>query len=477
MKLRFLMKGRQEETPVEKAKKLFLSLSQTNPMLKAAVEIMSEVSRYGTIYIVGGAVRDMVMGKTDIHDVDLATNVPMKTLEKLYPSHDIGKNKEFGIIVVRKGNFDFEIAQFRSEEGYSDGRHPDKVKRVKDFKKDAERRDFTINAMAMDAKGTIIDHFGGVNDIRDKIIRAVGNADERLKEDGVRSLRAIRFAARDGFEIHQETQTAISNAKGILSKVAPERIFKEILSMASKSGAVFASAIEHANKLGLLPIIFPEVEALKTLQHSEETHPEGGVYQHVLAALRCNKDPNPLLNLAILFHDVGKSTTLKTNEKGQPTYHGHDKAGLPIIDSMAARLKLSNEQKEAIGFCAENHMKVHDFLILSPAKAMALIKNKNWDLLYAVSRCDDQCRGNNEKFTNQWNLVDALIEKYKGKMSTTMSDANIKAAINGNVIMRLRNIKTGPEVGRIHDKTYQWMVDNSIDPKDSRAIENFILTA
>ena len=178
--------------------------------LKAALEILQTINKQGAeALIVGGAVRDIILGK-DPHDVDIATNMDMEKVAELFKSFDIGRSQDFGIVAVPYKGFTFEIAHYREEFGTSDARHPDEVRDVDSFEQDSARRDITINSLGLDADGTIIDYQGGLEDIKNGMIRAVGDPDERIKEDALRIIRAIRFAAKFGFDIEPETKRAVS---------------------------------------------------------------------------------------------------------------------------------------------------------------------------------------------------------------------------------------------------------------------------
>ena len=252
-----------------------------SPELKAAVEVLKKLEAVRGLehepkaYVVGGAVRDIVLGKDLPDDVDIATNVPIDEVEQMFDAYDIGKNKEFGIVVIKHGGYDFEVANFRQDGAYEDGRHPDDVKIVIDFKDDASRRDLTINAMAIDKDGNIIDYFDGTKDIKDKLIRTVGDPEKRFKEDYIRMLRAPRFAARFGFDVDPKTANAIRKHSAKLEEEPPPRLYKEIVKMAREEGSKFADAIIMMKDFGLLQHILPEVVKMDEFYHSLDHHPEG----------------------------------------------------------------------------------------------------------------------------------------------------------------------------------------------------------
>ena len=311
-------------------------------MLKSAVKVLEKITSKGfKAYIVGGSVRDLILG-SDVHDVDIATNCPIDVLEKLFGrTYDIGQSRDFGIIVVKEGGYSFEVANFRQDGKYSDGRKPDTVKISSDFKEDAARRDFTINAMAIDKDGNIIDYFDGQKDIKDKILKTVGNARERFSEDHLRILRAARFSSKLGFALDADTKEAAKELSGNVIKLSPERIKEEIFKAASQTGDKFAKYLIELDEMGVLDLILPEITRLKGMEHLDKHHPEGGVWEHTLSALRQNKLIDPIVNLSILLHDIGKGVSRVYRENGDVMYKGHDAAGLPVVDEIADRLKMS----------------------------------------------------------------------------------------------------------------------------------------
>jgi tRNA nucleotidyltransferase/poly(A) polymerase len=298
-----------------------------NKELAIAIQILKEIKKanYYSL-IVGGTVRDIVLG-TSIYDIDLTTNMPTIELEKIFKTHDIGKSKDFGILVIEKEGYNFEISTFRQDGKYLDGRRPETVSPVSSFKEDVLRRDFTINALGLTDNGEIIDHVDGINDIKNKVIRTVGNPYERFEEDYVRMIRAARFGSIEGFKIIDETQRAIKKMASLINNTTPERIRLELIKAADKPGKMFAKFIVLLEDLGLLKHILPEVSDLKNYPHTLDFHPEGPlVWDHVIKCVEIS-NKNYLSQLAILFHDIGKSKTLKFKENGRPKYYFHASVG------------------------------------------------------------------------------------------------------------------------------------------------------
>lgn len=470
------MKSFKQHLLYEEQQKNWKEHVEKNPMLKSAISILKKIEDGGhKAYIVGGAVRDIISGEQDPHDIDIATNAPMEFLEKEFKTHDIGKNKDFGIVVASQDGYDFEIAHFRNDGKYSDGRRPDSVKIVMDFKDDASRRDFTINAMGIDKEGNIIDYFDGKKDIKNKILKTVGNAHKRFSEDYLRMLRAIRFSTRMGYKIDTDTKKAIKDNANNIANISSERVFQEIWKMAEKDGSKFADAILELKDTGLLQYIFPEVLKTIDLKHSPEHHPEGGVFDHIIEALRQNKLENPIINLGILFHDLGKLTTHELKD-GKHTYYGHATSAIEIINKIADRLKMDNETRDALLFSAENHMKMHELLQMSPKKVLDLLHNKNWEVLLNVAMSDAKSRKHlfNEK---EWQKIMDRVKEISDKFKGDMNINNIKKVINGEYVMKLRNMKPGKELGEIIKKTLDYIVNNNININDKEKIEKFIMGA
>jgi tRNA nucleotidyltransferase/poly(A) polymerase len=352
------------------------------PYLKHGIEILHILKPYGVAYIVGGTVRDLILNRVP-KDIDVCTNVPIDVIESLFLTHDIGANKTFGILVVEYKGDNFEIAQFRTEDVYSDGRRPDKVTFVSTFKEDATRRDFTINSLAIDYEGNILDYYNGIEDIKNGIIRTVGDPDVRFKEDYLRLIRAIRFSCTLRMVIESNTITSIRNNAHNITNISQERITSELLKMANKKGTFFAFGIITLLSTKLLQYVLPEIYLMNNFEHSPEHHPEGNVLVHTIAALVTNEIKDPILNWCILFHDVGKIKTFELMG-GKITYHKHDIVGSKMIHEIAERMKLDNNTRDAMKFCAKNHMKIHGILEMKKSKIIRLMNSPYWDILVQV---------------------------------------------------------------------------------------------
>ena len=443
------------------------------PMLKTSIKVLTAINKKGyEAYIVGGGVRDIVIG-TNLHDVDIATNMPMEELEKMYKTYDIGQSKDFGIVVIKVDGFDYEVAQFRQDGKYIDGRKPETVQIVQTFQGDASRRDFTFNAMAIDKDGNIIDYFDGRKDIKNNVIKTVGNPIDRFEEDALRMLRAVRFSSKLGFDIEPETKGAIKQLKKNVTKLSPERIRDELMKMASQSGTKFADAITMLDDVGILEIILPEIVKLKEFRDDPKWHPEEdeqGVFSHVLSALRRNKSEDPIVNLAILFHDLGKGVTAGTKDNGWNNFHGHASAAKDIVLDIAARLRLTNKQRDAIMFAALNHMKFHELMKMKPRKILDLVYDEHWETLKAVAFCDDSCRL--QMFDRKkWDDRLKNIEDIEKKWGSKVAGGAVKI-VDGKRVIELTGLRPSKMVGEIIKKVTDVVLAKGI--KNPKEIDNLI---
>jgi len=461
--------------------------------LQAALDILKKINSVpgSEALIVGGAVRDIILGK-EPHDVDIATNMDMDKVADLFKSFDIGRSKDFGIVAVPYNGYTFEIAHYREEFGTSDARHPDEVRDVDSFEKDSARRDITINSLGLDVNGTVIDYQGGLQDLKDGMIRAVGDPDERIKEDALRIIRAVRFAAKFGFDIEPNTKRAVQELGHMLFRdeedpgktgVSAERLHDELFKMAEAGGPALADFLEKLDEVGLLQKFLPEAKAMQGVEQQPEHHPEGDVWQHVLAALRASTVKGmPVTTLAILFHDIGKPGTyaLTPTDKypdGKHTFYGHDKYGVDVFRAIANRLKFSNDEKNAIAWVIENHMKPYKAAEMKPSKLLALKNNKHWPELKEVLFADIHSRGTKGEFAkgpqDYADIMNHFDNRTKGLGDAEAVKTKLKRMVDGRMIMNLTGA-TGPEVGRIKDATTEWILNDRPDATPEE-IKQYIL--
>lgn len=451
---------------------------KSNEYLSVAVEVMDILdSKFpgSTTYLVGGVVRDLILGK-EFKDVDISTNIDLNEIENIFPTFDIGKNKDFSVVVIKYKDQIIEICHFRTDGEYSDSRRPDYVKEVQDFKSDANRRDLSFNAFGCDRFGNVIDYFNGVEDLKNGIVRMVGDPYQRLKEDALRLLRVCRFASRLNFQIESQTLKAVKDNASDIQKIASERIMKEIISMASQSGDRFADAIIMMKETGLLKFIFPEVDEMDKFDHSEFQHPEGHCFSHCMEALRSSFSDDPLVNISILFHDIGKIRTHSIDAKGVHHYYKHDMVGVDLIEMIAKKLKWDTNMKEVVQFCCFNHMIFHNFVKLSNATIARLMDSPYFEILKQVAYCDSKAR---LYLFDQgdWNAIENRIVRFKETYKDKKVVDGIKKVVNGKFIMDLRkDIKPSPILGDIIKNVVDYVLNNNLNVvTDMEVIKNFII--
>lgn len=352
------------------------------------------------------------------------------------------------------------------------GRKPEKVSFNVDLKTDLSRRDLRINAMAIDKDGNIIDYFDGQKDIKNKIIRTVGNAHDRFSEDFLRILRTSRFSSKLGFEIEPETKEAAKSLSGSVSKLSAERIRDEIFKAASQTGDKFAKYLIELDEIGVLDIILPEIKNLQGLEHLERHHPEGGVWEHTLSALKQNKLIDPLVNLSIMIHDIGKGVTKQYKPNGEVIYKGHDIAGLPLVDIISDRLKLSNKERTTLKYVVANHMKVVKIGQMKPSKIAKMVDDPDWEVLLATAHADEFSRLHKSITKKEYDEIIQIAMDIKEKWGRKQGEKAIKL-VDGNHVMELTGLKPGKTVGIIIKKTEEYILDHGIT--DQKEIDKYIL--
>ena len=306
-------------------------------------------------YLVGGCVRDLVMSARP-KDYDIATDARPDRIMDLFPnSGRVGAH--FGVVLVRDVFAQVEVATFRSDQEYEDGRRPSAVRFETDARQDVMRRDFTINGLLMDADtGEVLDYVGGRADLAARVIRAIGEPDARFQEDHLRLLRAVRFAARLRFAIDPCTFAAMKRHHALVRRVSAERVRDELARILTEGGARYG--FELLDESGLLAEILPEVAEMKGVAQPPEYHPEGDVWTHTLMLLERLEHPSLALALGALLHDVGKPATFCVAERIR--FDGHVEAGVEIADTILNRLRFSREVAVQVEALVANHMKFKD---------------------------------------------------------------------------------------------------------------------
>ena len=339
-------------------------------------------------FLVGGCVRDILLER-DPADYDVATNATPEQVLKLFPE-GLAVGAQFGVILVPGDGIKVEVATFRSDVGYSDGRHPDRVVYANSPEEDVKRRDFTINGLLMrHDTGEILDFVEGQADLRAGIIRAIGEPDRRIAEDKLRMLRAVRFAARFGYEIEPETFKAIRKHAREIKQVSRERIREELTKLLTEGAA--RRGFELLDLCWLLHIVLPEIASLKGVEQPPQYHPEGDVWIHTLMMLEgLPAGVSPTLAWGVLLHDVGKPATFRSAaETGDRIrFDGHVDVGVAIGQEILGRLRFSNDDTGQILALVEHHMKFKDVKRMRPATLKRFVRLPRFEEHLALHRLD-----------------------------------------------------------------------------------------
>ncbi len=310
--------------------------------------------------LVGGCVRDLLLGREPA-DFDVTTDATPERVMELFPE-SIAVGAQFGVVLVPCDGLKVEVATFRSDVGYSDGRHPDRVIYSKTPEEDVQRRDFTINGLLMrHDTSEILDYVDGQADLKAGVIRAIGEADRRFTEDKLRMMRAIRFAARFEFEIEHETFAAIRRHAGAVTDVSAERIRDELTMLLTEGAA--RAGFELLEKSWLLSIVLPEIAAMKGVQQPPQFHPEGDVWIHTLLMIEgLPAGASPTLAWGVLLHDVGKPPTFKpiSQTGDRIRFDGHVDVGVRMAEAICRKYRFSSEETEQIVALVANHMRFKD---------------------------------------------------------------------------------------------------------------------
>jgi poly(A) polymerase len=338
-------------------------VEEEQTMLRAtATSVVRTLRQAGhQAYLVGGCVRDLVLGR-EAADYDVATDATPDQVMRIFPrSYAVGA--QFGVVLIPADDHTgtIEVATFRSDIGYSDGRHPDQVRYTSSPQQDVQRRDFTINGLLYDPiADKVLDYVGGLADIRRGVVQTIGDPEQRFREDKLRMLRAVRFAARFGYTIEPATFAAIQRLAPLIHQVSCERIREELTRMLTEGRARRAFAL--LDESGLLPEVLPEIAAMKGVQQPPQFHPEGDVWTHTLLLLEQLPQPCPkTLAWGALLHDVGKPPTFRV-APDRIRFDEHVPVGVRMAEEICRRLRFSNEDTGQIAALVANHMRFADAL-------------------------------------------------------------------------------------------------------------------
>jgi tRNA nucleotidyltransferase (CCA-adding enzyme) len=406
------------------------------------------------IYIVGGAVRDLLMGRV-INDWDFTTDATPEEILKIIPEGFY--DNKFGTVGLNIDDRVFEITTMRKEGDYKDHRHPTKVGWTNKIEDDLARRDFTINALGLSFNGKIIDPFDGQKDLEDKIIRTVNDPNARFKEDALRLIRAIRIATQLEFEIDKNTYLAIQENRELIKEVANERVRDELFKILASTNPYIG--IISLKEVGILEIILPELEKCFGLVQEGPKHDR--VYdigQHCLLSLKHCPSSDPLVRLAALLHDVGKPSTYEVSSDGNVTFYNHEVSGGKIVLEIAKRFNLSKKQTDKLYRLVRWHLFTVDENQTDSA-IRRFIKNvgvENIEDMMAV-RVADRLGGGTQKAIS-WRM-EKFLDRIKQVLTKPFSISDLK--VNGDDVMKELNLKPGPKVGEILQKLFEEVLEDS----------------
>jgi poly(A) polymerase len=442
-----------------------LNLSSEKAM--EATRIARTLREHGhSAYLVGGCVRDLLINREPA-DYDVATSATPHQVISIFPqTYAVGA--QFGVVLVpvqrdtaegERDNYAIEVATFRSDGAYSDGRHPDEVRFSKDARLDVQRRDFTINGLLLDPDtAEVLDYVGGRDDLQQGLIRAIGEPHQRFTEDKLRMLRAVRFAARFGYTINAQTFAAIRELAPQIHQVSRERVRDEILKMLTEGRA--RQAFELLDQTNLLEQVLPEIKKMQGVQQPPQYHPEGDVWIHTLMLLEglsagCSKT----LALGALLHDVGKPPTFRV-APDRIRFDGHAEIGTKMAEEICRRFRLSNDETDQVLALVANHMRFGDIQRMKESTLKRFFRLPRFEEHLDLHRLD--CQSSHRDLS----LYEFAKEKFH-----TLPEAQIRPEplITGNDLIAA-GYKPGPQFKELLTAVEDAQLEGSINTKEEAMV-------
>jgi poly(A) polymerase len=408
-----------------------------NQMQATAREIVARLLAAGHVaYFAGGCVRDLLRGEIP-KDIDIATDARPDDVQKIFPrTYAVGAH--FGVIVVLESGFQFEVATFRSDGAYLDGRRPTEV-HFASAEEDAARRDFTINGMFFDPEANeVIDFVGGRADLEGRLIRAIGDSAQRFAEDRLRMLRAVRFATVLGFEIEPATWNAVVAHAPSISEISAERIREELVRIFMSPQRVRGWDLLDAS--GLMRVTLPELDAMKGCEQPPQFHPEGDVFKHTRIMLELLPEEVSLpLVFSVLLHDIGKPPTSSVDENGRIRFNGHDRIGAEMTEEVMQRLRFSRAEIDATVEAVRQHMVFKDVPNMRVAKLKRFMARPTFTDELELHRVD--CASSHGMLDN-YEFLQQKREEFANEPIIP------PPLIRGDDLLAL-GLKPGPKIGEI----------------------------
>ncbi len=420
-----------------------------------ASRIVAELRARGyQAWLVGGCVRDLLLGIPP-KDYDVATDARPEIVLQLFPAAKM-VGVHFGVVVVAEGGAEVEVATFRSDHAYRDGRRPESVRYESDPREDARRRDFTINALLMDpVSGKVEDFTGGRQDLERGVIRAIGDPKARFREDHLRMLRAVRFAARFGFSIEPATFAAIRDECAAIRSISAERIRDELTRILVEGGA--RRGFELLDETGLLNETLPEVAALKGVAQPPEFHPEGDVWVHTLLMLEGLRAPSAELAWGVLLHDIGKPPTFRIDKRIR--FDGHVEAGVEMAGRILAGFRFSNDQTAHILALIAHHLRFKDLPHMRESKLKRFLRMDRFDEHLELHRLD--CLSSHRNLTN----YEFALAKLAESPVETLKPARL---FTGDDLIRM-GYQPGPAFSRILAEVEDAQLESAVHSAEEAA--------
>lgn len=427
-----------------------------NPAGMAALSVFRDLQTAGhEAWFVGGGVRDLLLG-AEPKDFDIATSARPDHLAEVFPGSNMVGAK-FGVFIVRRGDYHVEVATFREEGEYNDRRRPDLV-RFSTQEMDAQRRDFTVNALYFNPDTEELrDTVNGMYDLEKRQLRAVGEASARFQEDSLRMLRALRFAANLQFEIASDTWTALCDSIRNISHLSPERVREELLRGLTRGQA--GRFLQLMDDAGALAVVLPEVVQLKGCQQPPEFHPEGDVFIHTKLLLENLKpDASPELAMAVLLHDIGKPQTQTFEDRIR--FNGHDKVGAEMAEEITRRLRFSNAQIDQITSMIRRHMQFVNLPQMRTSTLKRFLSEPTIEDELELHRLD--CLASHGDLSTYEMAKDKLIEF---REEEARGAALPRAFITGQELINL-GMKPGPAFGWLLREIYDAQLEQRVRSRD-----------
>ena len=420
----------------------------------AAEKIVQMLTQAGHVAVyAGGCVRDALLQRP-YPDVDIATSATPDQVQSLFPKASDPQGKAFGVIRLRIDEHVFEIATFRVDGPYLDGRRPSSIT-FTTAEEDAKRRDFTINGMFFNPlQNQLLDYVAGQADLSAKTIRAIGDPVSRFTEDRLRLFRAIRFAVQLGFEMEPATWKALIQLSPSSNVISPERVRDELIKIFTSPDP--ARGFDLLHQSGLLAVWIPELLEMRGCAQSPEHHPEGDVWVHTRLLLTHMRNPSPVLALSALLHDIGKPRTSKTDPDGRIRFFGHEGVGARMAEEILRRLRFPNDEINAITACIANHMAFKDAPNMRVSTLKRLLARPTFLEELELHRIDcSSCHGQLD------------IHAFLTAKMTEFSQEEIKPKplLTGNDLQQL-GIKPGPSMGKILHQLMDEQLEGKFTDRD-----------